>query len=73
MARFKYLGERARPTLVTSYGPTKQIIVPKKDGSKITVDAPTPAGFQPGEEVSFDFTDVKSLESLRADPRFEEI
>lgn len=73
MARFKYLGEPPRPPLVVSYGPTKQLIVPKKDGSKTTVDAPTPAGFPLGQEVNFDFVDSKSLEVLRADPRFQEV
>lgn len=73
MARFKYLGEPARPPLVVSYGPTKQLIVPKKDGSKTTVSAPTPAGFPVGQEIDFDFVDSKSLEVLRADSRFQEV
>lgn len=73
MARFKYLGEPARPPLVVSYGPTKQIIVPKKDGTQTTIDAPTPAGFPLGQEINYDFTDLRSLEVLRADPRFQEV
>jgi hypothetical protein len=73
MARFKYLGEPPRPPLVVSYGPTKQLVVPKKDGSKTTVSAPTSAGFPIGQEIDFDFVDPKSLEVLRADPRFQEV
>jgi hypothetical protein len=70
MAQFKYLGELPR-SFVSSYGPTKQIAVPKKDGSKTVLD--NPAGFPIGEVVPFDFTDQISLMFLRADPRFQEV
>jgi hypothetical protein len=73
MARFKYLGERLRPPLVVSYGPTTQLVIPKKDGTKTVIDSPTPAGFVIGQEINHDFTDAQSLKILRADPRFAEI
>lgn len=73
MARFKYLGEPPRPPLVVAYGPTTQLVVPKKDGTRIKVDSPTPAGFVVGQLVDYDFTDPRSLEVLRADPRFQEV
>lgn len=73
MARFKYLGEPARSSLVVSYGPTMKLVVPKKDGTKITVDAPTSAGFVIGQEINYEFNDPRSLDVLRADPRFEEV
>jgi len=72
MARFKYLGEPSRPTLVSSYGPTNKLVVPKKDGTKTVVDAPA-GGFPIGEMIDFDFTDQISLLAMRADPRFEEV
>lgn len=72
MARFKYLGEPARPTLVVSYGPTDQIVVPKKDGTKTVLTAPA-GGFPIGQQVDFDFTDEFSLLVMRADPRFQEV
>lgn len=70
MAQFKYLGEEAR-SYVESYGPTKQIAVPKKDGTQTVLD--NPSGFPIGEVVPFDFTDQISLMILRADPRFQEV
>jgi hypothetical protein len=70
MAQFKYLGEVPR-SFVASYGPTKRIAVPKKDGSKTVLENPT--GFPVDEVVPHDFTDQISLMFLRADPRFQEV
>ena len=70
MAQFKYLGEVPR-SFVTSYGPTKRIAVPKKDGSKTVLE--NPAGFPIGDVVPHDFTDQISLLFLRSDPRFQEV
>jgi hypothetical protein len=70
MAQFKYLGEVPR-SFVASYGPTKRIAVPKKDGSKTVLE--NPAGFPIGDVVPHDFTDQISLMFLRADPRFQEV
>ena len=76
MAEFKWLGEPPRP-FVTTYGPTTEIKVPKKNG---TWDVLTKAGGFPKDQVitdSFDdpveFTDERSLRVLRADTRFEEV
>lgn len=71
MAYFKYLGEPPRPTLVVSYGPTKQIAIPKMDGTRTVLDNPT--GFPIGDQIPFDFVDELSLLILDADPRFERV
>lgn len=71
MAFFKYLGEPPRPTLVASYGPTKEIAVPKMDGTRTVLS--DPAGFPPGDQLPFDFVDELSLAFLDADDRFERV
>lgn len=70
MAQFKYLGEPER-SFVAAYGPTKQIAVPKKDGSQTVLE--NPAGFPIDEVVPYDFTDQISLMVLRSDSRFQEV
>jgi hypothetical protein len=70
MAKFKYLGELPRG-FVASYGPTKNIAVPKKDGSKTVLE--NQAGFPIGDVLPHDFTDQISLMFLRSDPRFQEV
>jgi len=70
MAQFKYLGEPAR-SFVAAYGPTKRIVVPKKDGTKTVLE--NPDGFPIGEVVPYDFTDPMSLLVMRADTRFQEV
>lgn len=76
MAEFKYLGEPAR-SYVQSYGPTNEIKVPKNDG---TWDVLTKAGGFPIDQIITDdggdpinFTDERSLRTLRTDTRFEEV
>lgn len=71
MARFKYMGEQPR-SFVTSYGPTKKLAIPK-NGGKIVLEAPTPAGFPVGQVIDYDFDDKISLLMLRSDPRFQEV
>lgn len=71
MASFKYLGEPPRPTLVASYGPTKEIAVPKMDGTRTVLT--NPAGFPVGDTLPFNFTDQLSLAVLDADSRFERV
>jgi hypothetical protein len=74
MAFFKYLGEPPRPGLVGSYGPTKSVRTPNKDGSWTQVDAPDPAvGFVAGDTIPYDYTDERALRCMRADTRFEEL
>jgi hypothetical protein len=70
VAQFKYLGEPAR-SYVVSYGPTKKIAVPKKDGTKTVLE--NAAGFPVDEVIPFDFIDPMSLASMRADSRFQEV
>ena len=69
VAFFNYLGEPPRPLLVTSYGPTKEIAVPKLDGTRTVLTNPT--GFPIGDQLPFDFVDELSLAFLDADSRFE--
>lgn len=71
MARFKWMGESH--SFVKQQGPTLQINVPKKDGSMVVINAPSPAGFVVGQDLGVDFADERSLRVLRADPRFKEI
>lgn len=75
MAHFKYLGETARPGLVTSYGPTTEIRLPKKNGATDVLTPISPATeFVIGVDIGYDITDVRSLRVLRADDaRFEEL
>lgn len=70
MAQFKYLGEIPR-SFVVSYGPTKKITVPQKNGGRTVLD--NPDGWPIGEVLPYDFEDQISLIFLRADPRFEEV
>lgn len=75
MARFKYLGEPARTGLVTSYGTTVQINVPKKDGTTHTLTPISPATeFVINVDIGYEITDEFSLRALRADTaRFQEL
>jgi hypothetical protein len=67
MAEFKYLGEPPR-SYVENYGPTNEIKVPKQNG---TWDVLTKVGGFPVDPVNF--TDERSLRTLRTDSRFEEV
>lgn len=69
MAFFVYMGEPARKW-VKEYGPTRELRVPKKDGTYTVLTNPT--GFPPGDIIPFDFEDERSIRVLQADPRFEE-
>jgi hypothetical protein len=71
VAAFRYLGEPPRPTLVSNYGPTTVISIPKSDGTTTTLTNPT--GFPIGDPIPYDFTDVLSLLFLDSDTRFERI
>ena len=79
MAQFKWLHEIDRPLMVKTYGPILVLKVPRQDGTKHIVEPADPVqGFQPDEVLSeggspIDFTDERSLRSLRADSRVEEI
>lgn len=74
MARFKYLGEPARPGLVQSYGPCLKIRTRLKDGSVQELDPVPPATeFVVGEDIGHDITDERALRLFRADTRYEEI
>jgi hypothetical protein len=74
VARFRWIGEPVRPSLVASYGPCIGIRVPRKDGTLVTIMAADRAkGFATGEEMDYDFTDVRSLRAMRADARFVEV
>jgi len=72
MARFKYLGEVPRPTVVITYGPCTTINIPKKDGTTQAVVGP-PGGFVIGADIGVDITDERSLRVMEADPRFAKI
>ena len=73
MARFKYMGE-PHNNIVSTYGPCLHIKIPKKDGTKMVVDASNPVtGFVIGDDIGVDITDERSLRFMRADVRFQEI
>ena len=72
MARYKFLGEPARPYVVT-YGPCLNVTVPSKTG-KVTYEAADQVtGFVIGNDIGFEITDTRSLRILDADNRFEKI
>lgn len=74
MARFKYLGEPARPGLVAAYGPTTELRLPCKDGTTHVLTPVAPATrFEPDADMGYDITDPRSLRALRVDHRFQEI
>ena len=73
MARFKYLGEPPRDYVIT-IGPCLKIRVPLKDGMIDTfLPVPPAEEFVIGQDIGQDITDQRSLMSMRADPRFEEL
>lgn len=73
MARFRYLGEKARPNMVVSYGPTLKFRVPTTQGG-VEYEALDPIlGFIKGQDIGIEVVDANSLRSLRVDTRFEEI
>jgi len=72
MARFKYLGEIARPSVVKVYGPCEGIRIPKNNGTYQTIMGP-PGGFVIGNDIGVDIVDERSLIAMRADPRFAQI
>lgn len=74
MARFKYLGEPARPELVASYGPSTQINVRLKNGAiQELTPIPPATEFEVGVDIGYDITDQRALRFFRSDSRFEEI
>jgi hypothetical protein len=74
MARFKYVGEPARPGLVERYGDCSLIRVPTKEGKMVEVRPPGGKEFfTVGEDIGVDVENSRTLRSMRADPRFEEI
>lgn len=80
MPKFKWLHEIARPSLVTSYGPTTEVRIPKKNGTIRTCTPDNPAvGFQTDEvlkdevRAEINFQDERSIRALTVDPRFEEV
>jgi len=73
MARFKYMGEMNRNAVV-SYGPTKTINVPLKNGTHLVINAADQtAGFTLNTDIGVEITDSRALTCLRADTRFQEI
>ena len=72
MARFKYLGEPARPSFVLEQGPTLRLVLHNKDGSDTVVNSPE-GGFVIGDDIGVDVDDERALRHLRADTRFEEL
>lgn len=74
MARYRYLGEPARPGLVVAYGPTTKIDVPKKDGSfEALVPIPPATQFVVGQDIGYDITDQRAVQSMDSDTRFQRI
>jgi hypothetical protein len=74
MARFKYLGEQARPGWVVKYGPCQEIKTPLNNGTtQRLTPVPPNSAFVVGEDIGYDITDQRSLMSFRVDPRFQEI
>lgn len=72
MARFKWLGENQRGSIV--FGGTKILRVPVKFGAPQELTPIPPATeFAVGQDIGYDITDERSLRVLRDDSRFEEI
>jgi hypothetical protein len=69
--RYKYNGEVTN--ILQLQGPCLTIRVPKKDGTYTVLNAPGPGGFVIGADLGFDFTDVRSIRVMNADPRFSAI
>jgi len=74
MARFRYMGEPARPKMVKAYGPCIEIRNPMKNGT-ISILQPIPPAteFVVGEDIGYDITDERAITCMRASTRFEEI
>ena len=73
MARFKYLGQ-APNSWLAALGPCYTINIPKKDGTKMTVNAADPVGgFVIGADIGVDITDERSIRVMQADVRFQQI
>jgi len=74
MARFKYLGEPQRGSIV-NYGPAKIIRLPKKNGTYMEMTPIPPlTAFPIGQDIGYDITEERALRIIRADTtRFEEI
>jgi len=74
MARYKYVGPRARPHLVKEYGPTVAVVLRMKDGTNYRVDAPDPQrGFKPGDDIPVDITDEHVIRAMDVDSRFQRV
>ena len=74
MARFKYLGEPARTGLVKKYGPCTEIIVPQKNGTRVSLTpVPPNTEFVVDQDIGYDITDSQAVRSLKYNSRFEEI
>lgn len=74
MARFKYLGEKARTGLVIAYGPCQKIRLRLKDGTTTELTPVAPATeFVADVDIGYNINDERTLRALRADPRFAEL
>jgi len=74
MARFRWMGGKARPGLIKKRGQMRKIRIPLQNGTKMKIDAPNKqTGFVVGEDIGVDITDPRALRLLRNDHRFEEI
>ena len=71
MARFQYQGEPPVPW-IKKYGETLKIAVPQNGKSPMVFTKPSP-GFVAGDVLPYDFTDERSIASLRQNPRFREV
>lgn len=72
MARFRYIGERSAPFIV-SYGSTSLIRVPASHGTVLEIVPPNGSYFVRGQDIGVDVRDYCALRLLRTDPRFQEI
>ena len=74
MARFRWLGGKARPGFIKKRGQLRKIRIPLQDGTKLKLEAPNKQlGFVEGEDLGVEITDPRALRLLRNDNRFEEI
>lgn len=70
MARFTYLGEPERASVV-AYGPTTVIRYRKKDGTIVSLSPVAPATeFAVGQDIGYDIDDDRAVRMLSADSRF---
>ena len=72
MARFKYMGVSSFPGI--TFQACTRLALPRKMGDpQVLTPVPPATEFVVGQDIGYEIDDSRSIEAMRADPRFSEV